>query len=135
MKWIAAAVVYFLMLGDVVRLAYAMDSVSPRLDLWDAPWRNMAFAIVSSMVGGLWAFLRRVAKDEIPTRKMAINLAADMLAAVLVGVGVLFLGEAQRWTYASTMLALIGGGIASPLIIEIWRQKGSGLGKGQGPNN
>ena len=102
------------------------------LDLLNAPWKNMLAAVATSMIGGCWAFLRRVANDDLPKSRVRwiASLLADLLASVIVGLGIVFVAEMQGWGYGTTMLSLLGGGIGASLIVEKWRQKGAGLGGG-----
>lgn len=119
--WVYAC---FIMLH--VRIAFASIPPVVKLDLWDAPWKNMVAAVLTALIGGSWAFLRRIANDDVPkTRSRWIaSLVADLLAAVIVGLGVLFYAEMQSWTYGATMLALLVCGVGASLIVERWRRKG-----------
>lgn len=123
--------IYIVNVLALCAVAIAADVSRPIyvLDLTSASWSNMGLAAIAAQLGGLWGFLKRLTNDQIPKNKLFLHFAVDMIAAVIVGVGIVLFANEQQWTVGNALLAVLGGGVASSQLIEYFRDRGIKLGK------
>lgn len=122
---------YLSFLGSFVGLAVAQSMQRPEyaIDLWNAPWSNIGLAAVAAQLGGLWGFLRKITKDEIPRNKVFLHFAMDMIGSILIGAGCLLFAERQEMSVGTTLLLILGSSLAGSFLLEQWMKYGPGLGK------
>ena len=122
---------YWLSLTSFLMSAFASGAANPAyvLDLTAAPWSNIGLAAIAAQLGGLWGFLRKLTKDEIPRDRVFLHFAMDMLGSVILGAGCLFIAERAEMTVGNTLLMILGAGLAGSWMLEAWMKFGPGLGK------
>lgn len=133
MRHLAAPIwaLYALQVLQLAQVALATEPAAAAyvLDLWAAPWSNIGLSAIAAQLGGLWGFLHKLTKNEIPVDRAMLHFARDMLGAMLVGIVLILLADLRGMTVGASLLMVLGGGIGWSMLIEKISALGSSIGK------
>jgi hypothetical protein len=96
---------------------------------WDVPWRLVSGAhiavavvhvalafVVLGLIGAIWSVHMRLGWRRHQSRVTGAGLVAIFISLALTGLGLFYIGEAQTWLAATSIIHMVIG-IASPFFL------------------